>query len=321
MPAAVLAEIPGVPTQWLATTDPNATITPTPFLPADATAAAAISTPEPGEPTVEPTATPWYQAYEPIQGQMKILLLGSDQRNDPSYRTDVIMLVTINPLQGSVTVLSFPRDLYVSIPGYFNDRINTPMEYGGFSLMQATFQENFGITPDRYMLTNFAGFTGIIDTLGGVDVYADYNLTDKCSLPIAVDKYCSLGPGWVHLDGQTALWYVRSRYSTSDFDRERRAQEVIAAVFNKLMSLDAITRIPDLYNLFISSVETNVTLEDVISLAPVAPSLLLDSSKIRRYTIDYADIWPYSLPESGASVLLPNMDAIIPKLIQAVFTP
>ena len=316
--------------QWLVTQDPNAAPTPTPFLPMEPTPIdnSGIPTAE-GTPFVEPTIDPVNSPTSPaptsspyIKGQVRIMILGSDWRPNAGSRTDVMMLLSINPNEGTATVLSFPRDLYVYIPGYGGyNRINTPMAFGGFSMLADTLEYNFGIRPDYYVITNFQGFVGIIDSLGGVYVNAGANLSDACDLPQAVGGYCYISPGTQLMDGATALWYVRSRYTTSDLDRTRRAQEVMLALFNRLMSFDAILHIPDLYQRYQSSVETTLGLDTILPLVPVATQLLNDTSRIRRYAISYGQITPYVVPDSGAQVLLPNYDLIREIINQAVFTP
>jgi len=318
LPAQITGQVanPVAAAQSWVTVAPNATATPTPFLPLAATPSPVTSS-VPSEPTLEPTLTPTPWAIIPPEGQVNILLLGSDWRPNAGYRTDVILLVSLNPKLGTASLVSFPRDLYVEIPGRGMNRINTAHPAGGFPLTVATFQQNFGITIDYYVLTNFQGFVSIVDSLGGIDVYAAKNLTDTCKLPQAVNGYCSVGPGLVHMDGQTALWYVRSRYSTSDFDRTRREQEVLIALFNKLMSLNALARAPELYQYYRSSVETNLPLDVALSLAPLAPQLLSDPSRIQRYTIGPTEVTP-TRTESGAAVLIPDIEAIRNILRQAL---
>jgi anionic cell wall polymer biosynthesis LytR-Cps2A-Psr (LCP) family protein len=116
------------------------------------------------------------------------------------------------------------------------------------------------------------------------------------------------------MDGQTALWYVRSRYSTSDFDRTRRSQEVALGIFYKLISLNAVARAPDLYNQFRKNVETNMSPGDIALLLPTAVQIAADPSRIHRYAIGTSEVIPYITP-GGASVLLPRHDLII-SLIQ-----
>jgi len=207
-------------------------------------------------------------------------------------------------------MISFPRDLYVSIPGIGDQRINVAQEFGGFDLTAATFEQNFGVHVDYYMITNFAGFTSLIDTLGGIEVYASQALSDRCDLPQAYDGYCYIDPGYHTFDGQTALWYVRSRYSSSDFDRTRRAQEVLVGVFHKLISLDALARAPEIYSLLSANVETNLDFTTIASLLPVASQIVSDENRLHCYAIGPAETTGYIIPASGADVLLPDYDAI-----------
>lgn len=307
------------------TANPNAAPTATPFQPGDSSGVAAISTPAPASvstpviptgPTAipgTPTKVPYLSRYPKPDGQVNILILGSDFRPNAGYRTDVILLLSVNTKQGTAALVSFPRDLYVEIPGWTTQRINTAQAHGGFSMTQATFEQNFGVHPDHYVMTNFQGFKGIIDTLGGVDVTISKGLSDTCDLPQAVRGYCSVGAGVTHMNGATALWYVRARHTTSDFDRTRREQEVIQAVFAKLLTLNGLSRVPELYNMFKSSVETDLSLTDVLALLPVA-SNFTNLSNLKRYTIDPSVAHGYITPE-GADVLIPDLDTIFDTII------
>ena len=299
--------------QTLITADPNATATPTPFQPSSLTPTANTTQAVEITPDTDTTAGTLIRPANTVT----LLVLGSDWRVNSGYRTDVMIFVVLNTDTGAVSMTSFPRDLYVEIPGLGQERINTAQQYGGFSLTQSVFQSNFGITPDYYVMTNFQGFTSIIDSLGGIEVDASQNLTDTCKLPTAVNGYCSFGPGKVFMDGETALWYVRSRYSSSDFDRTRREQEVLTAVFKKPMSLNAITKIPTLYQQFSQNVETDLPLDEVVKLATYAPGIIADTSKIHRYAIGTNEVWHYVTP-GGAQVLLPNPDLISPILSEAL---
>lgn len=318
-----LAAADNYPGALLVTADPNASPTPTPFLPqasGNATPAAGPTQPS-GEiqptqsygPTPTPTTVPLIDRYPRPDGQVNILILGSDWRPNAGYRTDTILLLSVNTKTGSAALISFPRDLYVDIPGWEMQRINTAQAHGGFSLTQATFEENFGVHPDHYIMTNFQGFKGIIDTLGGINVYATRSLSDTCDLPQAVHGYCTVSPGWITMNGATALWYIRARHTTSDFDRTRREQEVIQAIFTKLLSLNALSRVPEIYNLFRSSVETDLSLTDILALAPVA-ARFTGLSALKRYSIT-PDLAPGWITPEGADVLIPNIPVIFDKII------
>ena len=256
----------------------------------------------------------------PPDGQVNILILGSDWRASSGYRTDVVLLMSIYTKENKVSLVSFPRDLWVVIPGLQEERINTAMGYGGFPLLASTFEYNFAIHIDHYMMTNFAGFTEIVDTLDGIDIEASTNTADQCDLSYAHGAWCSVGPGTEHLDGETALWYVRSRKTSNDFDRTRRAQEVLIGLFKKLMTMNAVAQAPELYSQFIDSVETDMTLADMLEIIDVAPAILSDTSRIKQYAIGTAQVTPLTTT-TGAYILQPNYDDIWEIIEEAVYTP
>jgi LCP family protein required for cell wall assembly len=274
-------------------------------------------TPDPSQPIEEPEPTATTRVLQQPEGQVNILLLGSDARpNEGGFRTDVILWLSLNPEDGFVSAISFPRDLYVSIPGYGYNRINTAFIYGGFGLLADTFEVNFGFRPDHYVLVDFNGFKTVINDLGGIDVQAAQNLSDSCANWINPSGWCSVGPGTVHMDGEVALWYARSRYSSSDIDRGRRAQEVINAIFNRLMKLDVILKAPDLYKSYTTYVDTDVSLTDVVSLLPLA-NKIYESGDIRSYVIGYEHAYDWITPE-GAMVLLPDITLVQSVMFEAM---
>jgi LCP family protein required for cell wall assembly len=262
------------------------------------------------------TPVPTISSDSMHQKQVNILLLGSDWRPQSGYRTDVIMLLSINPQHNAVSVVSFPRDLYVQIPGWEMNRINTAHQVGGFELLADTFEYNFGIRPDFYFMVNFQGFKALIDSLGGIDVNASQNLSDTCD-NINDIGWCSIGPGEVHMDSTMALWYVRSRYSTSDFDRTRRAQEVTQAIFNKALSLYGLSRVPEMYAIYSDYVETNMGLGEILPLVPMA-TVVQNPENIHRYAIgpEHGYDW---ITESGAWVFIPDYYAIYDVLAEALY--
>lgn len=319
--AANPSATPRAVAQVLVSAGPDSTATPTPFQPIGPTSTPTASatpteTPVPEDPTETPVPTLDVDSLP--EGTISLVILGSDWRPSSGFRTDVMVLVSINPRLGKVSAVSFPRDLYVTIPGWTTQRINTAFAHGGFSMLADTLEVNFGVRPQYYIMTNFQGFVDIINSLGGIDVDVGQTLTDKCDLPQAVNTYCTVYPGVTQMDGDTALWYVRSRYSSSDFDRLRRAQEVLYGIFGKLMSLGAVSRLPDLYNSYRSSVETNMSIDDIIPLLPVAPQIFSDPGRIQRYTIGPGLVYPYWTPE-GAAVLLPDYGAISQIIQEALF--
>lgn len=310
--------------QSLITHHPNATATFTPFQPIGPTATHTITltptitnTPTATEIVNTSTPTLWNANLEQPQDQINIMVLGNDYRPSSGYRTDVMVLVSINPELKTVNTVSFPRDLYVEIPGRGMNRLNVAQAFGGFYLFASTMELNFWVRPDYYIMTNFNGFASIINSLGGIDIYAAKYLGDRCDISWAVGGFCSIGPGSIHIDGETALWYVRSRYTSNDFERTRRQQEVMLGILNKFLSLDVIAQAPEIFDTYRNSVETNIPLNVILSLITVAP-YLTDSSHINRYYIGPAETTNY-ITETGAMVLLPNKLAIQAIIQQAIY--
>lgn len=267
------------------------------------------------QPIHTPTPVPTFPAADMPTNQFNILLLGVDDFGENNFRTDVIMLLSINPAHKSASLISFPRDLYVTIPGYYSNRINTAWTFGGWPLLQDTFEVNFGIRPERYMMVNFNGFVDVIESLGGIDVEVTAELQDNCF--ISPTGWCTISPGMMHMDGQTALWYSRSRLTTSDFDRNRRAQEVVKAGFKKAMNLNMIFKAPEFYRFYRDYVDTNVQLAEIVPLLPMA-STLAKTDNINHYAVT-TDMVTNFITAEGAMVLWPNFDAIRGMLAEALY--
>jgi polyisoprenyl-teichoic acid--peptidoglycan teichoic acid transferase len=232
-------------------------------------------------------------------------LLGSDRRKyGGGTRTDTIILVTINSELELVNITSFPRDLWVTIPGRGQDRINTAWTYGGKELLKQTFKHNFGVTVDRFVLVEFSSFKKIIDQLGGLTVIASQPLSDY-----RAGVWVSIPKGEVQMDADTVLWYARSRKTSNDLARNRRQQEILTALFHKLMSLNAIKRAPEFYDLYREGVKTDISLIDILAWLPMV-SKIADTSNIYQYYINYNHVYDWVTP-GGAMVLVPNQEAIM----------
>lgn len=290
--------------------------TPTPFQPANF---AAHSPDGSIENIPQPLFTPTPVAVIPVnelpKDQVNILLLGQDDYEDMTFRTDVIILLSINPEYQTGTLISFPRDLYVSIPGYWSNRINTAWALGGWQKLQEVFETNFGIKPDYYMKVHFDGFQDIVESLGGIDVDITETLTDTCNMDPS--GWCTFEPGTMHMNGETALWYSRSRMTTSDFDRNRRTQDVIMAMAKKAMSLNMIPKIPELYSHYREYIDTDMPLTAVLQLMPMA-SVLTDFNNIRHFAVDSTMAYDWITWE-GSMVLMPDSNAITQMLNEALY--
>jgi anionic cell wall polymer biosynthesis LytR-Cps2A-Psr (LCP) family protein len=123
--------------------------------------------------------------------------------------------------------------------------------------------------------------------------------------------------GNIHMNGEVAAWYVRSRYSTSDFDRARRQQEVLQALLNRLLVPSSLEHAPEVYNTLRKSVITNLTLENVASWIPLALQMK-KTNRLKQYVIGRAQTTDFTVPTDNAKVLLPNYAAISSIMRQAV---
>jgi LCP family protein required for cell wall assembly len=341
----------------LVTAAPNASPTATAFQPipwtptgtigpAVDTATPTVTVPPPTEtpiPTIDPnilanTLVPFStieasggsQVLNNGQETVNFLLIGSDRRPGGSFRTDTMVIAILRPNEGQVSLISIPRDLWVSIPDWGNQRINTAYQHGvsvgypggGPGLLRDTILYNLGIRIDHTAMVEFDGFRQIVDTIGGVDVpvscpYTDWRLIDPSYDPNNENNWhlYTTGPGLIHMDGDLALWYARSRQRSNDFDRGRRQQEVLRSLFTQALQANTLTRIPELYNNLRSTVETDLGLGDVLQLAIYAPKMT--NADIRSYYIrpPYVSSW---ITESGAYVLLPDEAALQQMLTEAM---
>jgi LCP family protein required for cell wall assembly len=262
---------------------------------------------------------------------VNFLLIGSDRRSETgSTRTDTMVIAILRPNEGQVSLISIPRDLWVSIPGYENNRVNTAYQLGvstgypggGPGLLKETIQYNLGIRIDHTAMVDFNGFRRIVDTLGGVDIpvscsYTDWKLIDPSYNPeLEANWYLhTVDPGVIHMDGDLALWYARSRQRSSDFDRGRRQQEVLRSLFTQALQAGTLTRIPELYNNLKDSVETDLGLGDILQLSLYAPKMT--NADIRSYYIrpPIVNSW---ITSGGAYVLSPNQDLLQQMLTEAL---
>jgi len=286
-------------------------------------------------PTAIPTAVP--QLDRQGNDLINILLVGNDGEitNDGSLRTDSMIIVSVNRTTGTVALLSLPRDLYVYVPSWTMQRLNTAWGYGesvgwtdgGFGLMRQTIFYNLGINVHHYAMVDLTGFKALVDAVGGVRVAVDCALQDlplidaqvPASAYAATDEgYWVLPVGEYQLNGAEALWYARSRHNSSDFDRGRRQQQLLRAIWRQARENGLLGQIPQLWSEAAPYIQTSLTLEDILSLVPVA--LNLDPSKIEQFTLVRTyHTQPWQTPD-GDYVQLPIYETMRP-LLEDFYTP
>lgn len=299
------------------TRSPTATITPTAY-------ATLVEVPLESFPTAVP-------AFARPSQVTNIALLGNDAPGRTGGRTDSIIIVSINHELRTATLLSLPRDLYVPVPGWRMARINQALPHGnvtdypggGGGMLKDTILYNFGIPVDYYLRIGFDGFKRIVDTLGGVTVAVTCQVRDWRLIEPDLDpqdeenwEMYTLETGIHHMDGDLALWYVRSRRSSSDFDRGRRQQQVLRAIFNRGLDRDLIARLPELWEAYRYEVETDLTLPVMLQLATLAPDVR--ENGIQHLYLPPAALRAWTSPGGGSVQLLqwPAAEPVLARLMQ-----
>lgn len=260
-----------------------------------------------------------------------VLVMGMDWRPGEfgaSVRTDTMILISLDPKTNSVGILSIPRDLFVDVPGYGPQRINTAYSAGeleglggGPRLAMQTVQYNFGIRVNDYVMVNFETFIRLIDLIGGINLEVPYDIYD----PLYPDMNYGYDPfyieaGWHQMDGATALKYARSRHSTDDIDRNRRQQQVLYAIRDKVLAFNMIPELamqaPALWSELSKGIDTGLSLDQILQLAWWVKDI--PASNYRNGVVG----WEYVIPTNwqGQDILIPNRAKLGP-LMAEVFGP
>jgi len=221
---------------------------------------------------------------------LDVLILGLDSRPGEGFvtRTDSIMLAGLQPSRVRVSLLSIPRDLFIGVPGYGEQRINAVNVLGemdapgsGPDLLAQSIAASFGVQPDRYLRLNFQGFIDLIDAVGGVTIDVprtivdyQYPTADFGTIEVRFEQ------GSQHMDGERALQYARTRHADDDYQRAARQQQVLTALSLKLLNPISWPRVVAVIS---GSMDTNLTLIDFVTQAP---TILLNAGRFERLVID-----------------------------------
>ena len=315
------------------------------------------NTPAPGETiTPEPTAMPTEEESAPVEDvnvepsatplpawtdprRLTVLLMGIDQRSavedaEDAYRTDTMILVQVDPVNEQVGVLSIPRDLFVTIPGFQANRITTAnyqgdlnaVPGGGPALAMDTVRANLGVPVDKYVRINFDVFLEVVEVIApdGVEICVEEEIYDP-DYPDTGYGFIEVRfePGCQILEPERLLQYARTRATQgSDFDRNRRQQQVLRALQEHLLSVGGITRfasqIPALYNELAASYETNFSVEEVLALGSLVSQISTDD--ISSGSINALHV-TFDQTDEGDQILLPRQNAIADAVRQAFDPP
>jgi LCP family protein required for cell wall assembly len=305
---------------------------PNPFGITDASTDTALGTVMPGETDLPIIIEETPQIWDGTE-RVTILLMGLDYRDwvsgDGPPRTDTMMLLTIDPVTKTAGMLSIPRDLWVEIPGFEHNRINTAyflgetnkLPGGGAALAMRTVENLIGVSVQYYVIVEFSTFEQMIDEIGGIDVLVKQRV--KISPIGRLSRWLDAKP--YHLDGPETLAYARARKTEGgDFDRAERQQQVALAIRDRIVGFDMIptliTKAPTLYRQFQAGIKSNLIdpsappdqlvnqLQQVISLGLLA--MEIDPTTIKKGVIGPPDMVLLSILPTGAEVLKPVPDQI-----------
>jgi len=250
-------------------------------------------------------------AGAPASGPLNILVAGVDQRSglttheqyvlhvghDVSSNSDTMMLVHVSASRSSVTVVSLPRDSWVTIPGHGMNKINAAYGIGGPKLVVQTVEQATGLAVNDYVQVNFLAFVKVIDALGGVNI----------CLPYAVDDLYSglnLSAGRHHVNGITALEYARDRHSfaTSDLQRIKDQQELVSSALSEAISAGTLAN-PLRFSSFLSAVLGAVKVDSNLNVTALADEMRgISARNVTFVTVPLATM-NYQAPNGESAVL------------------
>jgi LCP family protein required for cell wall assembly len=239
-----------------------------------------------------------------------VLILGSDARPDELTRgevgrTDTLLLFVADRATPRLAMVSVPRDLWVPIPGYGQERVNAAYEMGGSQTAKQTVSNVLAQRVDRYALIGLQGVRDVVDAAGGVDITVTQAIHDDA---YPTDDYgyqtVDIPAGRQHMDGDTALKYARTRHQDSDFGRIARQQQVLAAVRSAMLNPLNWPRTPAVFVAVSRSIKTDVSPLDAIA---IGAAMLRDPGDPDHLVIDTNLVTPVT-GQDGAALLEPRAD-------------
>jgi LCP family protein required for cell wall assembly len=236
-------------------------------------------------------------------------LLGSDTEPPFTGRVQAIHLLFIHPRFSKASLVSIPGNLYVYIPGYGMQRLNTAYALGGIETMLDTLSYNFGIEVDRFVLAHPGDFQWLVDDLDSIDVTIFYPIAGECG---------GIRAGLVRMDGALALCYASYLDDMDEVDRMQRQQQLLRVIFKKFTHESYLTKLPLLYASYEGWVKTDLSLTELMDLVPLSLRLA-DPDRIGYYMIGWDAVTLWQIPDySQAQVLLPKQDVVYATLQQAI---
>ncbi|GAC1399994.1 MAG: hypothetical protein NVSMB52_13580 [Chloroflexota bacterium] len=254
--------------------------------------------------------------------RITVVAMGLTQRTTEPARTDTLLVMDIDPAHRRINVLSVPRDLWVTIPGYGSGKLAIAYEIGGPKLAAYTLERELGIPVDYTVAMTFKGFTQLINSMGGVEVNVPQELKDASYPCLTGYAYCPIDikSGTQHMDGATALEFVRERhaFAQQDLARVQDQQAFSEAVKRRLLSPLTWPLYPSILGSFQRSLITNVPLNDLPAIG--VQYLLTPKSRVNHQYINIENgmVKP-AWSNDGQSILQPTDSSTIPNLVHSLF--
>ena len=273
-------------------------------------------TPVPIE-TATPTPVPWYTFEAPFSAEITPipaqanrlelgkdvqiwLLMGTDKEVPYTGRIMAMHILFVNERLAKAAMISVPPNLFVYLPGVGMRRLSTSLALGGMELVSKTLAYNFGIRPNRFILSHPSEFQNLVDYLGGLDVSVLFPIKDACG---------GIPSGIHALNGQRLLCYVSYISGDDEVDRTRRQQEVLGLMLQKLVQDGRLSKLPNYYTTFEPKMETDFTLTDMLGKIPFMLRLG-DTSRISYALLGWDALVPWMLDaKTKSQVLLPLQPA------------
>ena len=204
---------------------------------------------------------------------LNIMIMGVDRRADDVGRSDTLMVLTYNPADKKASLLSLPRDTRVHIEKNDYDKINHAYAYGGHELTQKTVEAFLNVPMDYYVMIDVHAFEKIIDAVGGVDIDVEKRMYYEDPWDDDGGLVIDLYPGKQHMDGKTAIQYVRYRDGEGDIGRINRQQKFMKALMSQVISPSVLPKLPEIIKNVSSAVQTNMPLDMMITLITDLPTI------------------------------------------------
>ena len=193
-----------------------------------------------------------------------IMIMGVDEREGDVGRSDTLMVATIDPVRNETSLLSIPRDTRVAIPRNGYDKINAAYAYGGEKLTQRTVEDFLGVRIDHYVIINTHAFQKIVDAIGGIDIDVEKRMYYEDPWDDDGGLIIDLRPGLQHMDGKTAVTYVRYRDEEGDIGRVKRQQKFMRACVDAVTTPAILPRLPAIISSVIDSVKTDLSVRQML---------------------------------------------------------